>query len=518
MRDAGEKAHGGHAGGGPSSGGGFSGRILDGRAWAGRRVAVIGLGMSNLALIRFLLGQGAQVTACDRKTAAELGGAAAELSTLPVRLELGPHYLDAIAGHDEVFLTPGMRKDAPQVVAARAAGAVISSEVPLFLELCRAPVVGITGSAGKSTTTTLTHHMLQRAGIDARLGGNIGRPLIAEVLAIPATAVVVLELSSFQLELAAVSPHLGVLLNISPNHLDVHESFAEYAAAKAGIYKFQRPGDACVLNADRPETRAAARDCPAGVAFFSQCEAVRPGAYLDGSGPGAELVLDLGCGAERLLKASELRLRGEHNLGNVLAAAALAALAGAPATAIAGAARDFQGLEHRLEPVRELDGVAYYNDSIATAPDRAIAALKSFDRPIVLIAGGYDKKIPFDEFGGEVARRVRVLVLTGVTAPKIAAAVEAAVTAAAVAQTAAQAAAPAGADAAGLHPGGPEVVLAPDLRGAVLAARAAARAGDVVLLSPACASYDAFRNFEERGRAFKDIVRGLPGQEGALPV
>ena len=502
------------------------GRILDGRAWAGRRVAVIGLGMSNLALIQFLLGQGAQVTACDRKTAAEFGGAAAglstlaELSTLAVRLELGPHYLDAIAGHDEVFLTPGMRKDAPQVAAARAAGAVISSEIPLFLELCRAPVVGITGSAGKSTTTALTHLMLQRAGIDARLGGNIGRPLIAGVLAIPPTAVVVLELSSFQLELAAISPHLGALLNISPNHLDVHESFAEYAAAKTSIYRFQRPGDACVFNADRPETRAAARDCPAGVAFFSQREAVRPGAYLDGSGPGAELVLDLGRGAGRLLTASELRLRGEHNLGNVLAAAALAGLAGAPAAAIAAAARDFQGLEHRLEPVRDLDGVAYYNDSIATAPDRAIAALKSFDRPIILIAGGYDKKIPFDEFGAEVARRVRVLVLTGVTEQKIAAAVEAAVTAAAVAQAGAvtQATPAVAGGASGPKPAGPEVVSAPDLRAAVLAARAAARPGDIVLLSPACASYDAFRNFEERGRAFKDIVRGLPGQERAPPV
>ncbi|HEY8414711.1 MAG TPA: UDP-N-acetylmuramoyl-L-alanine--D-glutamate ligase [Thermaerobacter sp.] len=479
-----------------------------GDEWRGREVAVVGLGMSNIALTRYLLRQGARVVACDRKPLAELNPAVAALAEGGVELRLGDGYLRVLAERPfhTVFLTPGMKKDLPEITAARAAGARIRGEIDLFLERCRATVIGVTGSAGKTTTTSLIAAGLQRAaapggelaGRPVYVGGNIGRPLIEEVDAIPPEALVVLELSSFQLELAGRAPRIGVLLNLRPNHLDVHGSMEAYAAAKARIVELQDASSWAILNGDDPFCVELAGRAPGGVAVFARDGATARGlaekaaargtppraAYLDGD----RLVVWDGHRELEVLRADRLRLRGAHNRMNALAAILAGWLAGAGPANMAEAAAAFPGVEHRLEFVREVDGVRYYNDSIATAPDRTLAALESFTEPVVLIAGGYDKGIPFDPLGPAICRRARAVVLIGTTAPRIEEAVRAA------------------AAGAGRLP---EIRHAGSLAEAVRAARELARPGDVVLLSPACASYDMFRDFAERGRQFKELVRAL---------
>ncbi len=465
------------------------------REFRGRQVAVVGLGVSNLAVVRFLLRAGARVTAFDQKGPEELGERYLSLAGEPMEWVLGPGYLQELAARadrwERVFLTPGMRKDLPELEALRRAGVPLDSEVGLFLRYCRATVAGVTGSAGKTTTTTLLGRMLEAAGRRVFVGGNIGRPLLPLVGEIGPGDLVVLELSSFQLQMLDQSPHVGVFLNVRPNHLDVHASFEEYFEAKKNVFRFQGAGDTAVLNAEDPLVAGCAAAAPGRVAWFGRAGEVAPGAFLRGDQVvlrGVEPVLE-GAREEAVGRAGDVRLPGAHNLANALAALAAAAALGADPRRAWAAARAFGGVEHRLELVRELDGVSFYNDSIATAPDRTIAALESFARPVVLIAGGYDKKIPFDELGERIVERVRVLVLLGRTAPKIRAAVEAA--------------------AARRGVGGPEVLAAADLREAVSLAASAARPGDVVLLSPACASYDMFRNYEERGRLFKELVRAL---------
>lgn len=490
---------------------------------AGARVAVVGLGRENLPLVRFLLAEGARVTAFDRQPAERLGGAAAELRQRDVPLHLGPDYLERLAEgtYDYVVLTPGMRKDLPEVRAAADRGARLVGQMNFFFAFCRAPIVGVTGSSGKSTTTALVGELLAAPGDrPVYVGGNIGRVLIEQVRRIPERAWVVLELSSFQLELLDRSPRVAVVLNVRPNHLDVHGSMEAYAAAKAQIVRHQRPGDVAVLNAADPVVRDMAGLTPGQPYWF-----LPPAAGADaaggaaasgvaGAGSGASpggppvarwedrwLVLRRPAGEARVLPADEVPLPGRHNLGNVLAAAAAADACGVPAEAMRAAIRAFRPLEHRLEPVAEVAGVRYVNDSIATAPDRAVAALESFDAPVVLIAGGYDKGVPFDGLAAALlARRVRAVVLVGKAAPAIARAVE---------EAAARRGAPA-----------PPLLRAASFEEAVERAAAAARPGDVVLLSPACASYDMFRDFEERGRRFKELVAELArraGVSGAVP-
>lgn len=464
--------------------------VAAGDEFRGQRVAVVGLGVSNLAVARFLLRAGARLTVFDRKPAAELGAFYEELAGEPVEWVLGPGYLEALAARApefaRAFLTPGMRKDLPELAALKAAGVPWDSELGLALRRCRATVAGVTGSAGKTTTTTLLGRMLAAAGRRVFVGGNIGRPLLPEVDRLGPEDLAVLELSSFQLQLLDRSPHLAVLLNVRPNHLDVHASFAEYFEAKKRIFRFQGPGDALVVNADEEPVAGCAREAPGRVAWFSRRGPVAAGAWAEG---GAVRVRGWDGAVAEAGAAGDLRLPGAHNLANALAALAAACALGADPRRAWAEAAAFPGVEHRLELVRERDGVRFYNDSIATAPDRTLAALDSFAAPVVLIAGGYDKKIPFDELGERIAERVRVLVLLGQTAPRIREAVAAA------------------AARRGLP--GPEVLAARDLPEAVRLAAAAARPGEVVLLSPACASYDMFRNFEERGRLFKELVRAL---------
>lgn len=459
--------------------------------WAGKEISVVGLGKSNLALTRYLTHKGAVVTARDKKVAQELGPIYAELEMLGVQFQLGEGYLDHLDRADAVFLTPGMKKDFPQIQAARRKGVLITSEIDLLMQLCRAPIVGITGSNGKTTTTTLTGALLEAAGLKVYVGGNIGTPLIERVDDIPERAVVVLELSSFQLELATTSPRIAVVTNLAPNHLDIHGTMNAYVDAKRRIFRYQNSDDLLVLNRDNSFTRDMAESADARVAWFSRTEEVNSGAFIsDGrvviarEGSSGRTLIDV-CGVE------DIPLLGAHNLENVLASCAVAAFFGATAGTMREVITSFTGVAHRLELVREAKGVSYYNDSIATSPSRAMAGLLAFDRPIHLIAGGYDKLLPFDEFAKSVSERCSTLFLMGETAEKIERAVQ----------------------AVAKDRRGPRIVRCDTLEDAVYQASRAANPGDVVLLSPACASYDMFPNFEVRGEKFRKAVHRVTEQE-----
>jgi UDP-N-acetylmuramoylalanine--D-glutamate ligase len=458
--------------------------------WSGKHVSVVGLGKSNLALIRYLVREGAIVTARDRKTQEELGPVYDQLSALGVDFRLGRDYLKGLRFADGVFLTPGMPKDLPEILDARRAGVPISTEINLFFERCAAPIIGVTGSSGKTTTTTLIGAILEATGHKVYVGGNIGRPLIELVDTIEKNAVVVLELSSFQLELVEASPQVAVVTNISPNHLDIHRTMEAYVSAKERIYQFQRPQEAVILNRDDPATRAMAAKAPSRVFWFSRRGEVDNGAFIcDGR------VILSRRGEDRSLidvcAVADIRLRGEHNLENVLAACAVGYLLGATAGTMREVVTSFTGVAHRLELVREAGGVRYYNDSIATSPARAIAGLRSFDEPVLLIAGGYDKQLPLDEFAEVVVEKAKAVFLIGQTARKIQEAI--------------------------LKARGerdrPRIVLCESLDEAVREAHRAASPGDVVLLSPACASYDMFQNFEQRGERFRKLVHMLTEEE-----
>ncbi len=449
----------------------------------GRRAVVVGIGISNLPLIRYLVAKGAEVTACDRKREEELGERAEELRRLGVRLATGEGYLAPLAEHDLIFLTPGIPKHLPEIAAARERGATILGEIGVVMERCRAPIIGITGSAGKTTTTTLIGEILKAAGREVHVGGNIGTPLIERADSIPPEAIAVLELSSFQLQLTGGrSPQIGVLTNITPNHLDVHASMEEYVEAKKNIFRFQRPGDTVILNHGDELVRSFAAEAPGRVVFFSRHG--DPGTETCAFIRGDEAIWRYRGQEFPTLRVEEIKLLGLHNQENLLAAMAAAYLTGASLQAVRSVLTTFTGVEHRLEPIGEIGGARWYNDSKATSPAEAAAALQTLSAPIVLIAGGSDKGVPFDPMAPLVAEKVKALVLTGPTAPKIA-----------------EAAQKAGYDRAIHH--------AADMAEAVRLAHEAAGPGDAVVLSPGCASFDAYRNFEERGRHFKSLVAEL---------
>lgn len=465
-----------------------------------KQVAVVGLGKSNQALARYLVNEGARVTCFDRKTSSELGRAYEELQSLRVDWSLGDGYLRPLPSFATVFLTPGMKKNLPEIVEARRSGALITNEIALFLDRCKARVCGVTGSAGKTTTSTLLGMMLRESLPDREVyvGGNIGAVLIEKVESIPVDALVVLELSSFQLELLGASPAVALVLNIRPNHLDIHESYHDYVEAKKNIYRNQTDRDYCVLNLDDPVTHAMAAECPGRTAFFTldpaaarrQFAAGHLVAWLEGE----ELLLcDKGI---PLARRGELLVPGQHNVSNALAAALGALVMGGSPEGMSRAIRSFRGVEHRIEFVRELRGVRYYNDSIATSPDRTEALLDAVPGPITLILGGYDKGLPFDELAEKVLARGCVVVTLGKTAPLI----EQALLNAWKRRLPEAEAFPAPV---------PDITRASSLQHAVEIGAAKSRPGGSVVLSPACASYDMFSNFEERGRIFKDLAMKL---------
>jgi len=451
----------------------------------GNKAAVMGIGLrSGVPLIKFLLKHGAIVTAFDKKTADQLEDVFKALKGYNVEYVLGGDYLSKLQGFDLLFKTPIMRPDLPELKAAEVAGAKLTSEIELVFDLASAPITGITGSDGKTTTTSLVAAILSHAGRKTYLGGNIGQSLIEQVESISADSSIVLELSSFQLMPMRQSPHVGVITNLSPNHLDVHKSYEEYIHAKESIWRYQNANDFIVLNYDDELTRAMADRVPSQVVYFSRHNEVPAGVFLR---EGVFISRYNGV-EESICHAGDLQLKGVHNWENVAAAAAACLVQGISPAEIAQAVTAFTTVEHRLELVRELDGVKYYNDSIASSPTRTIAGLQAIGGDIVLIAGGSDKNVPFDELALEIVDRVRAVALIGKTSDKIAMAIN---------------------DAEARRSKKIKKCNLPTLEAAVKWCKEQAQIGTSVMLSPACASFDMFRDFEDRGRQFKAIVRAL---------
>lgn len=445
----------------------------------GKRVAVIGLGVSNRPLVESMLDAGVPVLACDKRRREEFGGLIEALERRGMTAALGPGYLDRLDGADIIFRTPGLRPDVPQIAKAVSAGAKLTSEMEAFLDLCPCRIIAVTGSDGKTTTTTIIAGLLKAAGYRTFVGGNIGTPLLCRVDDIRPDDMVVLELSSFQLMTVRQSPGIAVVTNLAPNHLDVHRDMDEYVNAKRNIFAYQDSGDRLVLNADNEITAGFAAQARGAVTLFSRKRWLSGGVCLKD-----RMVM---CGGRPVISTGDILLPGLHNLENYMAA--IAAVDGlVPDEVIRAYARTFGGVPHRIELVRELDGVRYYNDSIASSPSRTTAGLRSFDRKVILIAGGYDKHIPYGSLGPEIVEHVKILLLTGDTAGKIKAATL---------------------SAPGYQEGIPAIYDCDDLRDAVEQARALAQPGDVVILSPASASFDRFKNFEERGNTFKSFVNDL---------
>lgn len=446
-----------------------------------KTVAVIGIGVSNTPLLELLLAEGIRVTACDKRSREQMGEQAEHLEQLGCELHLGADYLKDLDA-DVIFRTPGLRPDVPEIAACVDRGAVLTSEMEVFFEVCPCTIIAVTGSDGKTTTTTIIAELLKAAGKRVWVGGNIGHPLLCEADGMLATDYAVLELSSFQLMTMKHSPHIAVVTNLAPNHLDVHRDMAEYVAAKENIFRHQSGEDVAVFNADNDITAEQSRRAPGRARLFSRQDEVADGVFLRGE----DIVCRSG-GRERVVMiAGDIKIPGVHNVENYMAA--IAAVDGlVPDEVIRDFAREFGGVEHRIELVRTYRGVRYYNDSIASSPSRTIAGLRSFHEKVILIAGGYDKHIPFDVLGPEIVEHVKRLVLCGATADKIRAAVE---------------------NAPGYEPGKPEILDVTPFTAAVEAARDRAQPGDVVTLSPACAAFDQFKNFAERGKFFKSIVNG----------
>lgn len=445
-----------------------------------KKVAVIGLAVSNTPLIRFLAEQGANVTVFDKKTAEALGEYINQLAGLQLEYRFGETYLTYLHGFDYVFVTPGMKKDLPELKQARKEGAIFSGEMELFLNRCSGQLIGITGSSGKTTTTTLIGKMVASAYHSTYVGGNIGRSLISHLTEMTPNSKIVLELSSFQLQELKQSPHLAIITNIAPNHLDMHASMQEYIDAKSNILRYQQPEDTAILNYDNEITKSLSGLARGKLYYFSSRHHLTEGAFLDGE----KLLIKLNGAEELLTTRSRLKLLGDHNVENILTASLAGRLSGVPLSNIVEIIEEFTGVEHRLELVREINEVKYYNDSISTTPDRAIAGLKAMTQPTVLIAGGYDKHLPFEPLAPEIIRRCKHLIVLGVTAPLIINAVRT------------------------IKSEFP-VTLVKSFEEAVHIAVKIASPGDVVLLSPACASYDMFKNYQERGALFKKLVNEL---------
>ena len=472
---------------------------------ADKRVLILGLARQGTALARFLAQAGAEVTVSDLRDEEALADQLAELAGLPIRYVLGKHPLSLLDRADLVCLSGGVPVDIPVVLEAQQRSIPLSNDAQLFLERCPAPVIGITGSAGKTTTTALVGEMCRAAGLRTWVGGNIGNPLIADLDQIQPSDWVVMELSSFQLEAMTVSPHIAAVLNITPNHLDRHKTMEAYVAAKRNIVAHQGPEDFALLGYNEPNVRSLALETAAHLLWFSVGAEVDEGAFTTNG----ELTLRLDGVDRAICQSAEVRLRGRHNLLNVLAASVLAGVAGVPVEAMGQVAMTFTGVEHRLELVREWNGVSWYDDSIATAPERSLAALRSFEEPIVLLAGGRDKDLPWDEFAGETVQRVRQLITFGEAGPMIARIVDERLGHYNFSEGAILMAREQDESATPHHPVLEEITAVETLEQAVEVAARVSRPGDVVLLSPGGTSFDAFRDFVERGDRFKELVRLL---------
>ncbi len=446
-----------------------------------KRIGVIGIGVSNTPLIKKLLTAGCDVTACDKRSAGQLGEEFEALSKLGAKFRLGEDYLEHL-DFDLIFRTPGLMPFDGHLRAAVDCGAELTSEMELFMKLCPCRIFAVTGSDGKTTTTTIISELLKAQGYTVHLGGNIGRPLLCDVDGMSRDDFAVLELSSFQLHSMVCKPNVAVITNISPNHLDKHKDYQDYIDAKSAIFAGQDAGDRLVLNHENEFSEYYAGKAKSDISYFSRAVKPENGVYCaDGI-----IYRVHGGNARAVMAADEIKLPGTHNLENYMAAFAATDGYVDDDNCIA-VAKSFAGVEHRLEQVRIKDGVTFINDSIGTSPTRTAAGLHALKTKPILIAGGYDKHIPFDELGDEICLHVKRLYLTGATTEKI---YEAVVN-------------------SKYYDGSLPIEKTDDFKDAVLAAANSAQPGDTVLLSPACAAFDKFKNFMERGRYFKQIVMEL---------
>ncbi len=444
----------------------------------GRRIAFCGLGRSNLPLINMYKSFGADVIACDKRSFEQLGETATELQNNGVKLSLGESYLENLEA-DVLFRTPGMNYNMPELVALREKGIEVTSEMETFFNLCPCKIIAVTGSDGKTTTTTIISEFLKAEGKTVHLGGNIGRPLLPEIFDINSDDYAVVELSSFQLISMKKSPHIAVVTNITPNHLDVHKDMEEYIEAKRNIVKYQNDDSVTVLNFANDITKSFAANLKSEVRFFNKKVDSCSSVYREGTSVFVDGV--------KVLDVSEIAIPGEHNVENYMAA--IGAVWGIVSVEnIVRVANNFGGVAHRAELVRLLNGVRYYNDSIASSPTRTIKGMLSlFDQKIILICGGYDKNIPYAPLGPVINEKVKTLILIGATAPKIEAAVR----------------------EADNFTEALKIIHAKTFEDAVRISKDEAEDGDIVSLSPASASFDMFRDFEHRGNYFKELVNEL---------
>ena len=450
----------------------------------GKKIAFCGIGTSNLPLIELFIKYGASVTACDRRTKEQLGDSADVAQKAGAKLSLGDDYLKNL-DVDIVFRTPGMRYYMDELVEMRNRGVVVTSEMEVFFDLCPCKIYAITGSDGKTTTTSIIAQMLQAQGKTVHLGGNIGKPLLPEIESIGYDDAAVVELSSFQLISMRKGPDVAVVTNLAPNHLDIHKDMQEYIDAKKNLVIHQGAFSRVVLNKDNEITNGFEPECRGRVLKFSRKSQLNNGAYLDENN---NIVFADNGKKTVVMNIADIKIPGMHNVENYMAA--ISAVWGEVSVEnIVNVAKTFAGVEHRAEFVREFEGVKYYNDSIASSPTRtALGTLSLYDFKIILIAGGYDKKIPYDGLGPVICDKVKYLILMGATAPKIKAAVL---------------------NADNYSDGNPTIIEVSNMEEAVAKARGVAKPGDLVSMSPASASFDLYKNFDQRGKHFKSIVNGL---------
>ena len=449
-----------------------------------KKVAFIGTGVSHNDLIKLFLKKGISVTVCDKKTADKMGDIYSELKSLGAEFSLGENYLEEIYHSDIVFRTPGMYFNNPALKKARDMGIVVTSEMEVFFDLCPCKIYGVTGSDGKTTTTTLISEFLSAEGKTVHKGGNIGKALLPIIEDISDNDAAVVELSSFQLISMRKSPDVAVITNVAPNHLDVHGTMEEYIDCKKNLIAHQNAFSKTVLNLDNDITNGLSEIVRGKLVKFSRKNIPECGAFLNEKGM---LCYNNYGDIIEIMDMNDIRIPGIHNVENYLTA--ISAVWGEVSKAnMIKVAKEFNGVEHRIEFVRELNGVKYYNDSIATSPTRVIAGLNSFNQKLIVIAGGYDKKIPFDPIAKPINEKVKVLILLGVTADKIQKVVT---------------------EYKGYDEKALKIIRVGTLEEAVETARKIAVNGDVVTLSPACASFDLYINFEARGQHFKRLVSEL---------
>ena len=451
-----------------------------------KKVTVMGLGLfgGGVGAVKYLASQGANVTVTDLKSAKELSASLKLLDNVPVKLRLGKHDEEDFVNVDMLVVNPAVPSDSTFLKLAIENGVRIDSELSIFFRLCTAPVIGITGSNGKSTTTSLLGEMLKEAGIKTWVGGNIGISLLENLDEIETDDIVVLEISSFQLEYLArieASPHISIVTNIAPNHLDRHETMENYIGIKKTIIHYQQEDDYAILNYDDPILKK--WETKGRQLWFSTTKELEDGAFLKNN----EIIINHNSKSTVIPCSTQINIKGIHNWQNIMAASYAATLMHADVESIKNAITGFAGLEHRLEYAQSIKEVQYYNDSKATTPEAAIAGIKAFDSPTILVAGGYDKQVSLNQFAQECVKNTKCVILIGDTAKTIQKLIQ---------------------DIKG-EKTKPEVYMAASLDKSVKKASEIAEPGDIVLLSPACASFGMFTNYEERGKKFKELVSQL---------